>query len=50
MTLQNTLNSIGINCEEGEIFSAGFSGVQAIKTMGSPKCIFYITDDLKRIT
>ena len=29
MTLQNTLNSIGINCEEGEIFSAGFSGVSA---------------------
>ena len=48
MTLQNTLNSIGINCEEGEIFSAGFSGVLAIKTMGSPKCIFYITDDLKK--
>ena len=48
MTLQNTLNSIGINCEEGEIFSAGFSGVQAIKTMGSPKCIFYIADDLKK--
>ena len=48
VTLQNTLNSIGINCEEGEIFSAGFSGVQAIKAMGSPKCIFYIADDLKK--
>lgn len=46
-TLQSTLNNIGLYCNEEEIFSAGFSGVQAIKAMGYPTCSFYITDDLK---
>ena len=47
-TLQSTLKSIGLNCDEEEIFSAGFSGVQAIKSMGYPTCSYYITDDLKK--
>ena len=47
-TLQSTLKSIGLNCDEEEIFSAGFSGVQAIKAMGYPTCSYYITDDLKK--
>ena len=47
-TLKSVLKDIGLYCDEEEIFSAGFSGVQAIKAMGSPACKFYIADDLKK--
>jgi HAD superfamily hydrolase (TIGR01458 family) len=46
-TLQTSLADIGLPCSEEEIFSAGFSGVQTIRKMGSPPCCFYITENLK---
>ncbi len=47
-TLQHELLNIGLDCKEDEIISAGFSGVDFLRKMGSPSCSFYITEDLKR--
>lgn len=46
-TLQHELSTIGLDCKEDEIISAGFSGVDFLRKMGSPSCSFYITEDLK---
>ena len=43
-TLQASLAGIGLQCSEEEIFTAGFSGVQTIRKLGSPACCFYITE------
>jgi len=47
-TLHKLLTDQGLNCKEEEIFSAGSSGVHAIKNLGSPKCRLYISEDLKK--
>ena len=47
-TLHKFLFDIGLKCNQREIISAGYSGVEVLKEMGSPTCYFYISDDLKK--
>ena len=47
-TLHKELLKLEINCKEDDIFSAGYSGVNVIRNLGSPSCTLFISEDLKR--
>ncbi len=46
-TLHRQLVDQGLICKKEQIFSAGSSGVHAIRNLGSPRCRFYISSDLR---
>lgn len=47
-TLQRKLSGIGLDCIEQEIISAGFTGINYLRKIGSPSCCFFITENLKK--
>lgn len=44
--LKEKLNQIGLPVLESEIISAGYSGVDFLRQLGSPTCTFYMTENL----